>query len=197
MPQINLIHEQRASIRKREAQARAGLLVLASSFGLTVIGSGILLLQVTMARGEEDQLRAELRRLEPIAKQIELNGAEQARLEPRVKTLSDAREATSRWRRILDHLAVNTPKDTWLTTVRATADDPMKPVEVVFGGMGTAQAPIGELLLRTQNSNDLENVNLRYTEERTTNQTKAISFEFAAEVAGTKPDAAPADGGTK
>lgn len=188
MPHINLIHEQRASIRRREAQARAGLLVFACSVGLTAIGSGFLLLQQQAARGEEDRLRAELRRLEPIAKQIEANGVEAGRLAPRVKTLEDARLATDRWRRILEHLAVNTPRETWLTYLRSTADDPTKPVEVKVSGMGMAQAPIGELLLRTQNCPDLENVTLGYTEERVTSNVKAIQFEFGANVTGTMPD---------
>jgi Tfp pilus assembly protein PilN len=197
MPHINLIHEQRAGIRRREAQARAGLLLFACSIGLTAVGSGVLLLQSQAVRGEEDRLRAELRRLEPISKQIEANGAEMGNLSPRLKTLEDARLATDRWRRILDHLAVNTPKDTWLSYVRSTADDPTKPVEVTVSGMGTAQAPIGELLLRTQNCTDLENVNLRFTEERVTASVKAIQFEFVANVTGTMPDAPGMTGGKK
>lgn len=196
MPHINLIHEQRAAIRRREAQARAGLLVLAGSLGLTAIFSGIILVQSQMARGEEDRLRAELQRLAPIAKQIDLNAAETDRLAPRLKTLEDARKATGRWHRILEHLTVNMPKETWLAYLRSTADDPTKPVMVTVNGMATEQAPIGDLLLRTQNSADLENVALSYTEERVTDNKKAIQFEFMANVTGTQPGAA-ADGGKK
>lgn len=196
MPQINLIYERRAAIRRREAQARAGLLVLAGSLGLTAIFSGVILVQTQMARGEEDRLRAELKRLAPIAKQIELNAAETDRLNPRLTTLEDARKATGRWHRILEHLTVNVPKETWLVYLRTTADDPSKPVEVTVSGMGTEQAPIGDLLLRTQNCPDLEDVALKYTEERVTQNVKAIQFEFMANVAGTKPGAALA-GGTK
>lgn len=187
MPHINLIHEQRAAIRRREAQARAGLLVLAGSLGLTAIFSGIILVQSQMARGEEDRLRAELKRLAPIAKQIEINATETGRLTPRLTTLEDARKATGRWHRILEHMTVNVPKETWLVYMRATADDPSKPVMVTVSGMGTAQAPIGDLLLRTQNCPDLENVALNYTEERVTQNQKAIQFEFSANVTGTQP----------
>ena len=197
MPHINLIHEQRAAIRRREAQARVGLLVLAGSLGLTTIFSGIILLQSQMVRNEEDQLRAELLRLEPIAKEIEANGLEKDRLNPRLKTLEDARQATDRWRRILEHLTTNVPKETWLTYMRATADDPSKPVTVLVSGLGTSQAPIGELILRTQNSRDLENVSLRFTEERVTQQIKAIQFEFSADIAGTAPDELLATGEKK
>jgi Tfp pilus assembly protein PilN len=196
MPHINLIHEQRSAIRRREAQARAGLLVLAGSLGLTAIFSGVILLQSQMARGEEDRLRAELQRLEPIAKQIEVNAMETDKLSPRLKTLEGARKTTGRWHRILEHLTVNVPKETWLVYLRSTADDPSKPVMVTVSGMGTEQAPIGDLLLRTQNCQDLENVNLKYTEERVTSNSKAIQFEFGADVAGTDPAAADA-GGTK
>lgn len=187
MPHINLIHEQRAAIRRREAQARAGLMVLAGSLGLTAVFSGIILVQSQMARGEEDRLRAELQRLAPIAKQIEFNAAETDKLAPRLKTLEDARLATGRWHRILEHLTVNVPKETWLAYLRSTADDPTKPVMVTVNGMATEQAPIGDLLLRTQNCPDLENVALNYTEERVTQSKKAIQFEFVANVTGTQP----------
>lgn len=191
MPQINLIHEQRASMRRREAQARSGLLVFVSSLGLTAVASGVLLLQSQMLRDRQDRLEAELKKLEPIAKQIDENNNENARLTPRLKTLSDARMDTDRWKRILDHLAVNTPKETWMLTLRSQADDPQQPVKVIFNGMSTAQAPIGDLLLRTQNSADLENVNLSYTEERQNNSKKAIQFEFVASLVG-NPDEQPA-----
>ena len=134
MPQINLIYERRAAIRRREAQARTGLLVLAGSLGLTAVFSGIILVQTQMARGEEDRLRAELKRLAPIAKQIELNTVETDRLSPRLTTLEDARKATGRWHRILEHLTVNVPKETWLVYLRSTADDPSKPGEALAGG---------------------------------------------------------------
>ena len=188
MPHINLIHEQRNAIRRRESQARAGLLVLAGSVGVTAILSGILLVQAQGVRGEADRLTAELQRLEPIAKKIEANASETDKLSPRLKTLGDAREATDRWSRILQHLTVNVPKDTWLTYMRTTSDDPSKPVQMTVSGMGSSQAPIGELLLRTQNSRDLENVNLRFTEERVTQQVKMIQFEFGADIAGTMPE---------
>ena len=190
MPHINLIHEQRASIRRREAQARSGLMLFVGSAGLTAVVSGVLLLQMQAARDDEDRLRAELKRLEPLAKQIEANQSENADLAPRIKTLSDARQDTNRWNRVLTHLATNTPRETWMLTLRSSADQPDQPVKVTFNGMSTAQAPIGELLLRTQNCVDLENVNLSYTEERQNNSRRAIQFEFAATLVG-NPDETP------
>lgn len=190
MPHINLIYEQRAAVRRKEAQARSGLMLFALSLGLTAVGSGFLLLQSQFSRSEEDRLKAELDRLAPMAKEIEKNNSVASEFAPRVKSLTEAKNSTDRWHRILTHLTVNTPKDTWLTTLRSNADDPAKPVLVTVTGMGTAQSPIGELLLRAQNSHDLENVQLGYTEERVINQKKAISFEFGANVTGTQPDGA-------
>lgn len=187
MPLINLIHEQRALVRRREQQARIGFLILTGSVGIGVFGSAALLLQTAFIRSEKARLNSELQRLEPLSREIVTNGNEMGRLQPRVKTLEDARKMTDRWRAILTHLTVNTPRETWLTTLRAVGDDPNKPVTLTFDGMGLAQAPIGELLLRTQNCEDLKNVRLNFTEERVTNQTKAISFEFLADVTGTEP----------
>jgi Tfp pilus assembly protein PilN len=188
MPHINLIHEQRSSIRRKEAQARAGLMLFVTAVGLTAVGSGGLLLQSQAVRWEQDRLQAELARLAPIAKQIDDNAVEKDRLAPRLKTLEDARRATDRWRRILDHVSTNTPKEAWLLTLRAVADNPVQPVSVTFNGMAMAQAPIGELLLRTQNCPDLKDVHLVYTEERVNNRTKGIQFEFVANVAGEEPE---------
>lgn len=188
MPHINLIHEQRASMRRREAQARSGLMIFVGSVGLTAVASGVLLVQSQVLHAEEERFQAELRRLEPIAKQINENNDEDAQLVPRVKTLSDARQDSNRWQRILEHLTTNTPKDTWMLSVRSQAEDPAQPVKVIFNGMSTAQAPIGELLLRTQNCGDLKGVALSFTEERQNNSRKAIQFEFAATVASNEDD---------
>lgn len=192
MPNINLIHEQRSAIRRRIRNARIGLYIAAGSFGLATVGCALLLVQSALSKSEEERLQAELKRLKPLSKEIEVCNAETSRLAPRVKTLGDARKSTDRWQRILTHFTSNTPSNTWFTNVRALCDDITKPVSVTVNGMGIAQAPIGELLLRTQNCPDLENINLHYTEERTTQDRKAIQFEFVADVTGTAPPPPPA-----
>lgn len=191
MPNINLIHEQRAAVRRRIRNARLGLYVSAGSLGLTTVVSALLLVQTQLSKSEEDRLQAELKRLKPLSRQIDLCNEESSRLSPRVKTLADARKSTDRWQRILTHFTRNTPPNIWFTNVRSLCDDITKPVSVTVNGAGMAQAPIGELLLRTQNCADLENISLHYTEERTTQDRKAIQFEFVADVTGTAPPPPP------
>jgi len=50
-----------------------------------------------------------------------------------------------------------------------------------------SQQPVGELILRLQNSADLANVSLSYTQEKLIQQTKTTEFQVTADLNGTEP----------
>lgn len=187
MPSINLIHDQRQAFRRQERQSRVGFVVFAAAIGLGLAATVVVQFESARLRAEEVRLRTDLKKLEPIVRRIEQNDKDVALMRPRLKMLEDAQKVSGRWQRILGHLVTNTPRETWLTSFRASAADPQKAVQVTFVGLGKAQTSIGDLLLRTQNCPDLENVTLRFTEERMTPTSRSIQFEFGAEVAGTQP----------
>lgn len=185
MPFINLIQEQRLAALRLERQARISFFSFAGAALATVGGYGFLLFMNTSSAGEEARLRADRQKLAPVVEQIEANQNQLSTLEPRLKTLEDAQLISSRWSRILAHLKHQMPPHTWLTSIRCTATDPAQPIGVSFHGMGMAQNPIAEFILRMQNAEDLENVNLRFTAEKLVQNTKGIEFEVAGTIVGT------------
>lgn len=184
MPLINLIQEQRLAIRRDETRARSYFFAFVGLGVLSVGGYLATLLETDHLGVEEMQIKAQIQKIKPLIAQIDANDEKYSELSPRVKTLEDAQLFTARWDRILNHLSTQTPPHTWLTAVRCTAADPDKPISVAFIGMAEAQEPIGEFILRLQNSQDLENTQLKYTQEKMVNQSKGIEFEIDSDVAG-------------
>ncbi len=190
MPFINLIQEQRLSVKRSERKARSYFFGFVGIGVLSVGAYLALLLQTDLLKGDESRLEGQIQRAQPYIAQIEDNEKQYDLMSPRVKTLEDAQLITARWDRILTHLSKQTPDHTWVTAVRCVAGDPEKPIAVSFVGMASAQEPIGEFILRLQNSADLEDVQLKYTQEKTVNQAKGVEFEIGANIAGSaKKDA--------
>jgi Tfp pilus assembly protein PilN len=185
MPLINLIQDQRLQIRQTERRARAYFFAFVGSTILGVTAYGFLLFLTEVQLTEKSRLEAATQKNAPITKETEANTRLVNQMAPRVQTLEDAQLTTDRWGRILSHLATNTPKGVWLTAVRASATDPEKPIEVSFVGIGDTQDRVGELIMRIQNSSDLEDVNLRFTQEKLVQQGRGIEFDVKAGIVGT------------
>ena len=185
MPLINLIQEQRLAIKRAERKSRAFFLAFACSTVASVGAYGFLAYQSEALGNQASKLRAERQRNEPLMKQIEANKKEYGQLSPRLKTLEDAQATSARWSRILQHIAQNTPKATWLTALRVLSTDPTKPINISLVGMAPGQEPISEFIMRMQNCNDLEGVTPKYTQEKLVQTSKAIEFEVTADIVGT------------
>lgn len=185
MPLINLIQEQRLARKRNEARARSFFLVFVGSAVASVGGFGVFWLQTESAAREKSQLEAQLQKNAPLVKQIEEYQKQYAEVSPRLKTLEDAQTVSGRWGRILTHIAKQTPSPTWLTAMRVMASDSAKPINLSLIGVAPNQEPISEFILRMQNSKDLENVNLKFTQEKMLNLVKAVEFEVTADIVGT------------
>lgn len=183
MPLINLIQEQRYSLKRGEAKARSLFLGFVGVTGLSVLMFGLLYFETDAARREASQLKANVKKVEPIVKAIDADELAYSQMSPRVKTLEDAQAITNKWVGILDHLATQTPKNTWLTSIRCSASDGTKPISVSFAGLSDKQDLVGELILRLQNSPHLENVSLRYTQEKVIEKGTGIEFEISVDIA--------------
>ena len=186
MPLINLIETRRIAARREERGVRIGLLTLCGTASVCILGYGFLFLQAESLSQEERTLVATKAKLEPLLKRIDEDEKERADLEPRLKTLDDAQKLTSRWGRIMQHMTLNTPSGSWLTSVRCVAE-PDKPVSISLGGVGRDQSEAAEFMMRVQNASDLENVQLRFTQEKMLDKESAIEFEVGADIVGTTP----------
>lgn len=185
MPLINLIQDQRLAAKKNERGARLFFMSFATVGVLSVLSFGTLLIMKESAENEASDLRAKAQQIQPIVDEVEATNREYAKLAPRVTTLTGAQETTTRWNRVLDHLAVHTPTETWLTHLRATQSDPKNPVTVNFQGLSKRQELIGEFILRLQGSDDLANVGLKYTQEKPAANGNQLEFEVTGEIEGT------------
>lgn len=185
MPHINLIQEQRLARKRNESKTRNFTFVFLGIAAASVMGFGFFGLQSALLHAEKDRLEAQLARNAPLVKQIQEYQRMYAEIAPRLKTLEDAQLVSGRWGRIMTHISRQTPKPTWLTAMRVQANDPAKPINLSLIGVAPAQEPISEFILRMQNSTDLENVNLKFSQEKMVNSMKAVEFEVTADIVGT------------
>jgi Tfp pilus assembly protein PilN len=185
MPYINLIEEQRLAIRANERSARTFFVVFVSVLVASAGAYGFFTFQAESLAGQAAEVEAQNQKNAPLVKEIEANQKLIAELTPRLSTLTDAQLMTDRWNRLLKHLTMQTPNSAWLTGMRCTFSDPLKPIEISFNGAAEAQAPIGEFMLRLQNLPDLENVNLKYTNEKLIATQTATEFEIGADIVDT------------
>ncbi len=185
MPFINLIEEQRQTVKRAEKRASFAFVAFVASSGAMAVGFVSLLILSEGVDGSIRQARDAAKKLEPMRNEIKANHATLAELSPRLQTLEDAQATTQRWTRILDHLSVQTPGQMYLTGLRAASSDPTKPIQASFQGLSANLEPVGEFILRLQNSEDLEAVNLKFAQEKVVDKGKGIEFEVAADIAGT------------
>ena len=182
MPFINLIQEQRLAIRRDETRARAFLYAFGGVAGLSVLAISGLFIQSEALKADENRLKVELQKIKPMNEQIAKINTTYNDLHPRVTTLQDAQTITHRWDNILTHLTTQTPNKIWLTAVRCTASDPEKPVTISLTGIADAQEPVGEFILRLQNLEDLENIQLRFTQEKIAASFKGTEFQLDTDI---------------
>ena len=194
MPLINLI-ESRIIAEKKAAQAlRVSKMVFAGTGAIVAATYGLVLIQASNIGGHENELREQIKKQKPMVDKIADMQSEKSDLEPRLKTLTDARDLTERWGRIMKHLATNTPENVWLTALRAQAGDPEKPIGLSIIGLAKTQAEMAEFTLRTQNAKDLEAVSMKYSQEKVLEATTAVEFEVGGEIVGTAEKKRNAEG---
>lgn len=187
MPFINLIHEQRVAAERADRKSKMFFLAFVAVMLSSAGGFAAISFQSKAVHDEESALQAQIERAKPLIAQTNANQLEKSKLMPRLSTLEDAQADTQRWDRVLNYLTIQTPPQAWLTAIRCTNADPKKAVQVTFAGVAMSQVPVGEYILRLQNSADLGNVALTYTQEKLIQQTKTTEFQVTADLNGTAP----------
>ncbi len=187
MPFINLIAEQREKKRASERKVRAWFYVFLSSFILGISVCGLLFIRTQMLIADTRELQRDAEKLRPIIEQYEATKNALAQLSPRLKTLEKAVESTKRWNRIFTHFSYVTPTDTWLTALKSDSkQEKGKPLSVTFTGMSANQELIGELMLRLQQSFDLGNITLKYTDAKRIQVGEGLEFQIVSTLPGTE-----------
>ena len=185
MPFVNLIQEQRLEAQARERTLKTGLTVTMGIGVICLCATGFFMfdsIRLNLLAGSLEQKKAQL---EPMMKELDANKAELANLEPRLETLTSATTFSKSWNRILEHLATNTPDEAWLNAVKTFQSDLKTPIEVTFNGVATTQETVGQFMLNLQASEDLENVNLKYTQPKMVEGGKQqFEFEITASIKG-------------
>lgn len=187
MPFINLIHEQRIAAAREDRKSKLLFLTFVGVMLTSVGGFSAMTFASQQVHVEEAALQAQIERAKPLIAQTEANQLLQAKLTPRLTTLQNAQEDTQRWDHLLAYLSTQTPPQAWLTGVRCTSGDPKKGVTVTFQGLAMSQQPVAEMILRLQNSVDLSDVNLKYTQEKMIAQQKTTEYQIEAVLQGTAP----------
>lgn len=187
MPFINLIESDLIIAKKAAQQMRLSQFALIGAGAVVGIAYLAVLGQGLALSVEEQTVQSKLKKLKPMLKSIDEQKRIIADLEPRLETLQDARELTNRWGRLLNHISVNTPPDVYLTAIRADSTQREQPIKVTFVGTGKSQSDASQFVLRCQNSQDLEGVNLVQSQEKLLRKMSAIEFEIAGSIVGTAP----------
>ena len=185
MPLINLIETQILSKKREDSQLRISkftFIGVAAFMGLSYFA---LIAQGVGLGTQQSEIEGKLKKLKPIQEQIDAFRKEESNLDPRLQTLQNARLLTNRWANLMGHLAVNTPNDVWLTSFRSSAPDPEKPIHITFNGVGQTQIDVSQMMMRTQNSRDLEAVILVGTQEKLFEKVSGVEFEMAGDIVNT------------
>lgn len=187
MPLVNLIAAQREVRRSKERAARAWLFTFVGISSLSLIGAGSLSLQVESAKSSVRSLQKKAEDLAPYQTKLEELDRMIASMKPKLETLGKARLDTQRWLRILDHISLVVPPNTWLTSVKSqNPGDPKQPVQVQWTGMSQDQNLVGEFMLRLQQSTDLGGIELKFTDTKRTPAGMGLEFRIDCVVPGTE-----------
>lgn len=192
MPFINLIQEHVLAAKRERKRAKVSLVCFVAATTVAVGANGYCVLESESLDGQITTLRKDSDKHKEILTQIEDNRLQLAEFAPRLQTLGNAQVMSQRWATILDHLSKQTPPGSWLTAVRSSGTDPAKPLQTSFQGLSARQELVGEFILRLQACPELENVSLRFTQEKIVASGKGIEFDVQADIAGTA-EAKPKD----
>jgi Tfp pilus assembly protein PilN len=185
MPIINLIETQILAKKREESQLRISKYTLIGTTTIVGLSYFFLAAQGVGLNGQLNEVEAKLKKTRPLQEQIDALKKEESNLDPRLQTLQNARLLTNRWANLLGHLAVNTPSEVWLTSFRSIATDPEKPIHITFNGVGRSQTDVSEMVMRTQNAQDLESVNLVGSQEKLFEKVSGTEFEMSGDIVDT------------
>lgn len=195
MPTLNLILERRLAIRRDESQSRLLLILSGAAAGAGILGFLAIGFATIHDKAKIAQLREMEQREAPMLHNIDSDTKMSQALLPKIQILEQAQQTCNRWGRVMNFISHQTPPEVWLSSIRASGVDPSKPITATIMGTATAQDPVSEYVLRLQNSPDLENVTLKFTQAKQQLTVSETEFEIDADIKGTAQAKPKAPGG--
>lgn len=193
MPSINMIAPRRAEKRRAERDMRRLAMVILAELVFAVCLGGYVCTKLWATRCQISDNQAQITKLQPQVREIERYESDTAQLTPKLGLLNQAKIRTMRWYNTLDKLTQSMPAQTYLTRLSTGKGSPTDTtVTVSLTGVSSAQANVGEAMIRLQSVPDLQSVELHYTQKACVNTSPAVEFEIGA---GMKPDKAKKEGG--
>jgi Tfp pilus assembly protein PilN len=150
MPNINLIADRRDEKKKLERLTRQLFFGLAGSVGglaLLVIYLGT---QQLSTSGELAELNTRMQQLTPTLDRIKEVETQTAELTPKVATLQTARDATMRWRALMQVVSQSIPQGAWLSSVSSDGTD-LQNTTLRMAGVAGSQTLVGQTMTQLQN----------------------------------------------
>jgi Tfp pilus assembly protein PilN len=180
MPNINLISSRRAETLRLRRVMRG---LLATMLGTSGIGLAILValgLQLALAGQALDKAEKDLETLRSVRQEIEAARKAQADLKPKLDTLSQAQQVTTRWYGLLEGLKRAVPRETWLTNLRVERAGEGGQALVLQGlTKNHTNAGITMMLLQKQ-PEFYKDVVLKYTTAQEIDEQKVVEYQLSA-----------------
>lgn len=188
MPIVNLIQEQRNAVKQREQQVRMLFVGILAVGAISFLTAGFFTFETVRLHVRANALEKKKEELQPKMDQVVANEEALALLQPRLASLESATVSTEKWSSLLGHLTTNTPDGVWLTGVNALPPTNTTGVVIALTGLSMSQEAVGVYILRLEAAPELENVTLKYTQEKTGPEGNWTQYEISAVLAGTAPE---------
>jgi Tfp pilus assembly protein PilN len=195
MPNINLVADRREEKKKTERLTRQLFFGLAGSAGALALLVIFLGTQQLSTSGELADLNARMQQLTPTLERIKEVENETAELSPKVDTLQTARDATMRWRTLMQVVSQSVPQGAWLSAMSSDGTD-LQNTSLRMSGIASSQTLVGQTmtLLQTHPYRMFDDVKLVFTTNAASeneNDNPRYNFEITAHLTPPPVPAAP------
>ena len=199
MPSINMIAVRREEKRRAERTLRKLLYGIAGEVGTVVMVAFVLAGRILVTQGQVSDLSDKIAKLKPGVTRIQQLEGQTAALVPKVQTLDGAKADTMFWYGGFYAVTTSLPAQTWLTSLgtgsasaatalaptpgAASGEDPTLSVS----GVAMSQAAVGAAMLKMNQSQALDHVDLAFVQQQKLGDAEAVSFQMTVHL---KPEAA-------
>lgn len=210
MPSINMIAARREEKRRGERNLRKLLYGIAGESGAVALLAVVLVGRIVVMQGQVGDLNDKVAKLQPRVTLIQQLQNQTAALVPKVQTLDGAKADTLFWYGGFYAVTTSLPAQTWLTALgtgtaaggaaaptpgASSGEDPT----LNISGVAMSQAAVGEAMLKMNQSQALDHVDLAFVQQQKIGDVDAVGFQMTVHLrpeAGTIT-AAPKDATSK
>jgi len=179
MVSINMIAARRAERLRLARVTRILSFTVCTAAALLVTVMTVMFGRIVNVKFATARVEAELVKLQPTIERINAINRERALLQPQIAVLDDAVQNTMRWHGVMADLQRSIPPQTWLTNLSVERQSEGE-ARVRLNGVTVSQKLVGEAMLRL-NQNQLYNgVDLHYTQSGKVGDRNTVEFELAA-----------------